>query len=79
MYVWSLRFQCRDFVQCVAQNGSDFGVFPITDQLTYQGSYTHNTFVADIFDLHKKLGIPINLFFWAVGFPLKVNLTLQCG
>ena len=26
MCVWSKRFQCRDFVQCVAQNGSDFGV-----------------------------------------------------
>ena len=26
MSVWSQRFQCKDFVQCVAQNGSDFWV-----------------------------------------------------
>ena len=29
MCVWCQRFQCKDFLQCVAQNGSDFGFFQL--------------------------------------------------
>ena len=75
MRVWSQRFQCKNFVQCLAQNGSDFGVFPITDQLTYQGTDTHNTFVADIFDLHRKVRESNKPNFLGCRVPLKGQLN----
>ena len=51
MSIGSQRFQCNDFVQCVAQNGSDFGALPITNPITYQGP---NSSVVDIIELHRK-------------------------
>ena len=75
MPVWSQRFQCKNFVQFVAQNGSDFGVFPITDQLTYQGPDTHNTFLVDIFDLHRKVRESNKPNFLGCRVPLKGQLN----
>ena len=55
MSIWNSRFQCADFIQCVAQNGSDFGVLPITAQATYQGPVTGNAHVTDIIDLYHQV------------------------
>ena len=45
------RVHCKDYNQCVAQNGSDFGALPITNQIIYQGLHTNNVPITDILDL----------------------------
>ena len=51
-----------------------FGGLPITDQLTYKGPDTHNSFVADIFDLQQKLRDSNKPNFWCCRVPLKGQL-----
>ena len=70
MSIWSQKSQCKDFVQCVAQNGSDFGALPITDQLIYPGPPTCNSSVTNIFDLHTQVRDSKKPNFWGCRVPL---------
>ena len=75
MSIWFQRFQSKDFVQCIAQNGSEFGALPITDHLTYQGPDTYNNPVTDIFDLHRKVRNSKIPNFLGCRVPLKGQLN----
>ena len=42
-----------DYVNCIQQNGTQFGFIPLTHSQTYVGEHTCNETIQDIVDLHK--------------------------
>ena len=54
--IWDNRFHCKDYNQCVAQNGSDLGALHITNQLQTLLNFTVK------YEIHSFL------IFWGVEF-----------
>ena len=49
------KTQCVDYINCLQQNGTQFGFIPLTPLKVYTGHHTSNKAIHNIVDLHTTI------------------------
>ena len=52
-YIYHGKFQAQDYVDCVQQNGKDFGFLPLNNLMVYTGDHITWSEIPSVIEAHK--------------------------